>query len=147
MWGNLLACLYLICLWFLCSVSFECFGIWENVKSSFHCSDLVFFSAYVLSDTVERLIFLSDWIIVSPRFVYFENVILLETILQVNLDFKVPHNSTDLYIVKLLLWKFSNIQKIWKNFVVSSPTQHLDSAVFYFIVSFYLSITALKCCL
>lgn len=48
-------------------------------------------------------------------FVYFENVMLVifnSTV--VNLNIKVPHNSTDLYII-VRVGKFSIIQKNWND--------------------------------
>ena len=110
-------------------VNFECFLIWDSVKSSFCCNSLVFISAYLLPNIMERWLFLSDQIIF---FSICESLMLLErdkTAFNLNYKvYKVLYSATYLHISKLL-WKFSYILKSWKNFIVNTHTQHLDSTV------------------
>lgn len=94
------------------SVSFECFGISENVKSSLHCNILVFIIAFVLSKIVERLIFLSDQIIFFLHLCTLKLTTLRDNI-AVNPNYKVSHNSTGLCIsIPLYYERFQTYRKL-----------------------------------
>lgn len=110
-------CILNLSLIFTFSISFECFRIWESVKSSLHGNVLVFINAYMLSEIMERLIFSSDWIIFF-LFVYFEN---LKTKLQ--LTWIIKHSTIQQICILLncyIMKNFKHTEK-WEELLQQIP--------------------------